>query len=326
MKKLFEKPMFHYTFVLTVVAIVCGLLIGGMNAITAPIIQRNLEEQERRAYQEVLPAGQEFTKLALVSGVPTSIASVVEGKNASDQVVGYIYTATGNNQHGSITIVVSVNASGTILGTSILSINQTKGIADTESNLKSFVGTQIGSGNPVGDIVSGVTNSLNTIKALLNDIATAHALLADVPSSPYAALYGEGYTLSNDNAFVPSTFVTQREIVKNSSNVQIGYIYTLTGAGDYDNGQELVSGHTVTLKVAFNEDDDVLGIIIPQDLYGHTAGNRLTKIQNYVNLLVGKNASEFDAVLSNPGDIVAGVSYTKDLIDILIDALVDEVN
>jgi Na+-translocating ferredoxin:NAD+ oxidoreductase RnfG subunit len=326
MKKLFEKPMFHYTFVLTVVAIVCGLLIGGMNAITAPIIQRNLEEAERRAYQEVLPAGQDFTKLTLVSGVPASIQGAVEGKNASNQVVGYIYTASGNNQHGSISIVVSVDATGKILGASILSINQTKGIADTESNLKSFIGAQIGSSNPLGDIISGVTNSLNTVKALLNDISVAHGLLATVPSSPYAALYGEGYVLSDDSTFVPSAYVVKREIVKNASNVEIGYIYTLTGAGDYDNGQEVVSGHTITLRVAFNMDDDVLGIIVPAELYGHTAGNRLTKIQNYVNLLVGKNASEFQAGLSNPGDLVSGVTYTKDLVDILIDALIDEVN
>lgn len=326
MKKLFEKPMFHYTFVLTVVAIVCGLLIGGMNAITAPIIQRNLEEAERRAYQEVLPAGQDFTKLTLVSGVPTSIQSAVEGKNASDQIVGYIYTASGNNQHGSMSIVVSVDATGKILGASILSINQTKGIADTESNLKSFVGSQINSGTPVGDIISGVTNSLNTVKALLNDIAVAHGLLADVPSSPYAALYGEGYTMTNDDSFVPSTYVVQREIVKNASDAEIGYIYTLTGAGDYDNGQEIVSGHTITLKVAFDMTNKVLGVIIPQDLYGHTAGNRLTKIQNYTNLLVGKTASEFVVALASPGDIVSGVTYTKDLVDILIDALIDEVN
>jgi|GEM_PF-684457 len=326
MKKLFEKPMFHYTFVLTVVAIVCGLLIGGMNAITAPIIQRNLEEAERRAYQEVLPAGQDFTKLTLVSGVPASIQGAVEGKNASNQVVGYIYTASGNNQHGSISIVVSVDATGKILGASILSINQTKGIADTESNLKSFIGAQIGSSNPLGDIISGVTNSLNTVKALLNDISVAHGLLATVPSSPYSALYGEGYVLSDDSTFVPSAYVVKREIVKNASNVEIGYIYTLTGAGDYDNGQEVVSGHTITLRVAFNMNDDVLGIIVPAELYGHTAGSRLTKIQNYVNLLVGKNASEFQAALSNPGDLVSGVTYTKDLVDILIDALIDEVN
>lgn len=190
MKKLFEKPMFHYTFVLTMVALVCGLMIGGMNAITAPIIKRNLEEAERKAYQEVLPQGQQFEAIDLkdVTGVPATVTGAVVGKDASNNVVGYIYTANGSNQHGSITIVISVDANGKILGASILSINQTKGIEDTKNNLQSFVGVQIGSTTPAGDIVSGVTNSLNTVKGLLVDISTAHGLLADAPADFIATL------------------------------------------------------------------------------------------------------------------------------------------
>ena len=326
MKKLFEKPMFHYTFVLTVVALVCGLMIGGMNAITAPIIKRNLEEAERKAYQEVLPAGQKFDKVELegVAGLPVSIQSAVVGKDNQDKVVGYIYSANGTNQHGSISIVISVDANGKILGASILSINQTKGIEDTKSNLQSFIGVQIGSTTPAGDIVSGVTNSLNTVKALLGDISIAHGLLAGAPADPYAEAFGEGYTLTVDTTFVPTTNITTKKVAKDASNNVVGYSYTLTGIGDYYNDytQETTSGKGITMEVLFDDEYKVLNIFVPKETYEHTEGYR-RHILTYVAKFIGKTPADFTATKTDP---VAGASYTGNLVNDLLDALLDEVN
>ncbi len=326
MKKLFEKPMFHYTFVLTIVALVCGLMIGGMNAITAPIIQRNLDEAKREAYQEVLPIGQKFDEIKLegIQGVPATIKSAVVGKDNADKVVGYIYTADGTNQHGSITIVISVDANGKILGASILSINQTKGIEDTKSNLQSFVGAQIGSTTPTGDIISGVTNSLNTVKALLGDISTAHGLLAGAPADPYVEAFGEGYTLTVDTTFVPTTNITAKKVAKDASNNVVGYSYTLTGIGDYYNDytQETTSGKGITMEVLFDDEYKVLNIFVPEDTYQHTVGYR-KHILTYVAKFVGKTPADFTATITDP---VAGASYTGDLVNVLLNALLDEVN
>lgn len=326
MKKLFEKPMFRYTFVLTMVALVCGLMIGGMNAITAPIIRRNLEETERKAYQQVLPSGQKFDKIILddVQGLPSSIKSAVVGKDNTDKVVGYIYTANGTNQHGSISIVISVDASGKILGASILSINQTKGIEDTNSNLKSFIGVQIGSTTPKGDIVSGVTNSLNTVKALLGDISTAHGLLAGAPADPYVEAFGEGYTLTNDTTFVPTANITSKKVAKDSSNNVVGYSYSLTGIGDYYNDytQETTSGKGVSIEVLFDDEYKVLNIFVPENTYEHTKSYR-SHILTYVGTFIGKTPADFIATMKDP---VAGASYTGDLVNVLLNALLDEVN
>ncbi|RJX25151.1 MAG: hypothetical protein C4537_05125 [Acholeplasma sp.] len=176
------------------------------------------------------------------------------------------------------------------------------------------------------DLTAGATatDSTGTIQEIIQKAIDIHYDL--IVDDPLVTLYGEGYVISDDETFVPTALVVNREIVKNSSNVDIGYVYTLTGAGDYDNGQEVVTGHTITLKVAFDVDDQVIGVVIPEELYGHTAGSRLTKIQNYADLLIGKTVSEFAAALSNPGDLVSGVTYTKDLVDVLIEALVEEVN
>lgn len=326
MKKLFDIPMFRYTFVLTMVALVCGLMIGGMNAITAPIIKRNLEEAERKAYQEVLPEGENFEIITIkgVDGVPASVTGAVVGKNASNQVVGYIYTANGTNQHGSISIVISVDASGKILGASILSINQTKGIEDTKSNLQSFIGVQIGSTTPAGDIITGVTNSLNTVKGLLVDISTAHGILADAPADPYVEAFGVGYTLTEDATFVATANITSKKIAKDASNNVVGYVYSLTGIGDYYNSysEETISGKGITMEVLFDETYEVLNIFVPEDEYEHTASFR-TYIMTYVEKFIGKTPIDFIATMEDP---VAGASWTGDLVNVLLNALLNEVN
>lgn len=175
------------------------------------------------------------------------------------------------------------------------------------------------------DITAGVTatDSTGSIKAIIQKAIDIHYDL--IIDDPFVTIYGEGYVISNDTSFTPSTNVTKREIVKNASNVDIGYVYTLFGVGTYNNGQEDVIGHSITLKVAFDVDDEVLGVVIPEELYGHTTGNRKAKIQSYVDLLVGKTVTEFEAALSGGSDLVSGVTGTKDLVDILMDALITEV-
>lgn len=242
------------------------------------------------------------------------------------------YTYSEDDEFGMIELLVAIDPAGKV-NVQIIQLNQSdwtvKGIQRyiTET-YQGIPYTSVASIAPydAADLTAGVTatDSTGSIKAIIQKAIDIHYDL--IVDDPFVTIYGEGYVISNDTTFVPSSLVVKREIVKNASNVDIGYVYTLTGAGDYDNGQELVVGHTITLKFAFDVDDILLGVVIPEELYGHTAGNRLTKIQSYVNLLVGKNATEFDAALANPGDIVSGVTYTKDLVDILIDALVDEVN
>ena len=242
------------------------------------------------------------------------------------------YTYSEDDEFGIIELLVAIDPAGKV-NVQIVQLNQSdwtvKGIQRyiTET-YQGIPYTQVSSIAPynAADLTAGVTatDSTGSIKAIIQKAIDIHYDL--IVDDPFVTIYGEGYVISDDTSFVPAGVVVKREIVKNASNVDIGYVYTLTGAGDYDNGQELVVGHTITLKFAFDVDDILLGVVIPEELYGHTAGNRLTKIQSYVNLLVGKNATEFDAALANPGDIVSGVTYTKDLVDILIDALVDEVN
>lgn len=242
------------------------------------------------------------------------------------------YTYSEDDDFGFIELLVAIDPAGNV-SVQVVTLNQSdwtvKGIQAyiyEKYNGIPYASVKNIPSYDAADITAGVTatDSTGAIQAIIQKAIDIHYDL--IVDDPLVAIYGEGYVITDDATFVPSTYVTKREVVKNASNVDLGYIYTLTGTGDYDNGEELVTGHAITIRVAFDVDDEVLAVIIPEELYGHTAGNRKTKIQTYMDLLIGSTVDQFDTVLSNPGDIVSGVTYTKDLVDILIDALVDEVN
>lgn len=320
MKKLFEKPLFYYTFVLTVVSICCGLVIGGVNAVTAPIIASNIEKAENRAYQAVLPDGVSFDQQDL-DGNPSSITSIVIGKAANDDIVGYIYVAYGTNKFGYMRIVIGVDTSGKILGADFIEINQTYNVEGTRNNLSAYVGTQLSALTPEGDLVSGVTGSLNTVKALLADMAVAHANTALEPMDPYDVWYGAGHSIQDDNDFTASANILNRQIVA-LDDQEVGYIYTLTASGIYYED----SAAAITIYMAFNSNDEVVGILVPSDEYLHTKGIRYDKIVNYINSFVGLTVSQFAAAFSDDGDLASGVTNSKIVVDIMLNALIEEVN
>ncbi len=315
MKEFFKKPLVHYTTVLTIVAIVCGLLIGGVNAITAPVIKQNLIDAQNKAYQEVLPAGKTFEEIKL-NNVPVSITTVVKGLDGSNQVIGYIYVASGTNKHGSMTIAISIDAKGKILGAQFVDIQQTLNVEGTRQNLSAFVGTQISALSPDGDLVSGVTNSLNTVKALLTDVATVHAEVADVPADPYTKMFGEGFSKEVDSSFTATEFVKSRELVKDSNGTDIAYLYKLNGFSIYNS--ESTEEKDITLYVGVDLTNNILGIVAPLNEYNHTAGGLYTNTITFLEVYTNTALSDVE---TTGADLTSGATNSKNLANQLMAAL-----
>ncbi len=313
MKEFFKKPLVHYTTVLTIVAIFCGLLIGGVNAITAPVIEQNRIEAQNQAYREVLPAGDSFEEITL-SGVPATIIAAVKGLDVQSNVVGYIYIASGTNQYGNMSIAISIDANGKVLGAQFVSIEQTLNVDGTRTNLSRYVGTQISALTPEGDLISGVTGSLNTLKSLLGDVALAHAQIADLPTDPYTAMFGEGYTKTSDSSFSGSGDVKSREIVKDGSGTEIAYLYRLNGFGIYDSDN--ATEKDITLYVGVSLEGTILGVIVPENEYNHTKGGLLSQTITYAESYTGKALSSIETA-----DLTSGATNSKALVHKLITAL-----
>ncbi len=172
-KKLFEKQIVHHSFVLAMVALVCGLAIGGVNAFTSSIIEENQARAKTEAFEKILPGMSSFEIIEL-DGAPISIQEVVRAFDSNGDILGYIYDVHKTNKFGSIRMVVSIDAEGVILGAQFITLVQTLNLGATENNLQAYVGSQIRNLVPEGDLISGVTISLNTLQELLEDIAVAH--------------------------------------------------------------------------------------------------------------------------------------------------------
>lgn len=179
MKNLFaKKPLLHYTFVLAMVALVCGLVIGGVNAVTEPIIANNIYEAKLKAYKAVVSELVSFEELEL-NNDPASIQSKVAVYDVATPTedttpIAFIYESFMTNKFGQMRVVVSVDADGIILGAVFIEIVQTYKVEATKSNLEAYIGSNVSSLNPVGDIEAGATGSLSTLRTMLTDIATAH--------------------------------------------------------------------------------------------------------------------------------------------------------
>ncbi len=314
--KNFKNTMAHYTLVLTLVAIVCGLLIGTVNAITAPIIEANVLKAKVEAYERVLPGIESFEELDLLDTDPDTIQSKVIAKDGSDAIIGYIYEVYGTNKFGFMRIVVSVSTSGTILGADFIGINQTYQVEGTKSNLQSFVGATVSEVTPVGDIIAGATGSLTTLTALLNDVATSHANTVVGPDDPLIAWFGEGYTMEEDTSFTPTDKVLLKMIVKDENDTVIGAYYHLRGSG-IKSSEEGSTG-IINLYIGLSNDGTILGIDLPKDEYGHTTNNAYyPKVVNYAQSLVGDNIASFDG----QDDLASGASNSRALVDLLLTAL-----
>jgi len=315
MKKLFEIPLFRYTFVLAIVSIVCGLAIGGVNYATEGRIQQNIIDNKVEAYNLVLPEHKTYEEVN-VEGDPASIISKVIGKDADGLTIGYIYEVYATNKFGYMRIIISVNNSGTIKGAEFIEINQTLNVAGTKANLSQYVGTSIYDLEPKGDLISGATYSLTTVQAMLNDVAIAHTNTVILPELPYEAWFGMDYTMESDSAFVPTSLVLSKDIVKDSTNQVVGYFFHLSGSGVYDG----FDGHIGTIHVyaGLRADGTILGIDIPKDEFGHINTSQfLGKNVSYVNSIVGSNILSFNG----DEDLAAGASNSRTLIDALLSAL-----
>jgi hypothetical protein len=323
MKKLFEKkPMIYYTFVLAVVSIACGIVIGGVNALTAPVIADNLLAAKVEAFEAVLEGIDSFEEIESTDDYPGTIQSVNKGFDASKNTLGYIYEAYNTNKFGDMTIVVSVGLNGKVLGATFVAIEQSYNVPATRTNLSLYIGSNIADLIPTGDILAGATVSLTTLNALLADVAVAHNLTAEeVIIDPLEEEYGENYVLENDADFISTTHVTSKWIVQ-TDGTEVGYMYSVMGSGDYQDGEAA----SIVIQLFFNLDDEIVSIVFPENRYNHSGGSFKTKNLEYVELFTGLTKDQLQAVIDGDNsDITAGASNTRALIDFLLEAFLSEV-
>ena len=238
MKKLFEKnPLFHYTFVLTVVAIACGLVIGGIHAWTNPIIEQNDYDSKVESYQSVLPLMDDFEELD-ISDDPESIEEKVEAKDASGEVIGYIININQTNGYGNMQIVIAIDADGTILSAEFLQLNQTLNLDNTRANLQMYVGQNINDTHDY-DFLSGATRSLETLEAMMADVKVAFSNI-DIPIDEatirlerYQALLSDTASFTELDLSTDPTSIVVKAALYDADQTLVGYAIEASATNDY---------------------------------------------------------------------------------------------
>lgn len=110
------KNYFKVAGILGAIALICSALIALINMATSPIIQKNDEKTVEETYSVLYDKFQ--TKAVSKNDVEYAsdsngyITNKVEALDSSKNVVGYIYTVSGKNSYGGISLMVGIEKNG----------------------------------------------------------------------------------------------------------------------------------------------------------------------------------------------------------------------
>lgn len=151
---------------LTLICAVMAVMLAAANYITAPIIAKNEAAAANDALLVVMPSGEDFVLVDITEmGLPETVKEVYTEKNGGTVVK---LTTTGFNPN--MTLMVGVNADGTVSGATCLSSEETLGYEKTYG--ESVVGATIDTIDSV-DTVSGATKTTAAYRSAVRDALNA---------------------------------------------------------------------------------------------------------------------------------------------------------
>lgn len=151
---------------LLVIALIGGLLLGGVYAITIGPIQKQAQEWEKKSIQKVFPT-QRYEVVKNVPDLQDNRIKVMKVYRAfdGDRVMGCVVLLTSRGYGGEINLTVGIDLNGKIVGVDKGANNETPGIGSkalSATYLSKYQGiiaekTSLGSGENQVDAISSVT-------------------------------------------------------------------------------------------------------------------------------------------------------------------------
>ena len=130
---------FKIASILTLIAVICAAIIASFNLLTASTIQKNKEETELKTYQLIYEDYSYNKDITENLDDSTEYYSYIEKAvicyDKSDNMLGYVYSVSGKNSYGSISLMVAIEDS---LVTQVEFVENTESFASTvEKHVKS---------------------------------------------------------------------------------------------------------------------------------------------------------------------------------------------
>ncbi len=183
------KEMMKNTGILLAITLIAGLLLGVVYQVTKDPIAEQEAKAKQEACQEVFADAASFGMIGVepVADVgwneegysQESIDEVMEAKDASGELLGYVITVTTKEGYGGdIQFSVGVRMDGTVNGISILAISETAGLGmRADEVLKpQFAGKQVEkfaytkSGATSDDQIDAISGATITTNAVTNGV------------------------------------------------------------------------------------------------------------------------------------------------------------
>ena len=178
-----KESMGMLALVLFLITFATALLLGFVNQVTAPQIAKNNEATRAAAMEELIP-GAEFVE-AEVTEVPApdkatpGLQNIYEAQ-VNGETVGYCMEVLPSGFGGTLTVVVGINADGTVAGAKVTSHAETPGLgakAQADPNwITQFAGKPADGSLAVtkdGGDVNAITGATITSRAVTLAVNTA---------------------------------------------------------------------------------------------------------------------------------------------------------
>ncbi len=113
MNKIFRKENIKPIAVLVIISLIVALLLGAVNLLTSPEIERRKQEAVDAAFKDVLPNGSEFEAIALTADYPKEIKAAHKAKG------GYVFQLDTYG-YKAMTLMVGVDDDGKVAGVKVI--------------------------------------------------------------------------------------------------------------------------------------------------------------------------------------------------------------
>ena len=171
MEKKHKSPLLESLRTVIVLTLVCAVItavVSGINALTLPKINANLDAEMNAAFVEMFGEGMSFSVLNIDSSANAVYKVRADGKTY------YSVNISSPGFESDIMMLVSFEESGKIAGVKIISQGETPGIG-TRVDDDSFLSRFIGKSSP--DEVDSLTGATISSKAVKTGIREAREIL-----------------------------------------------------------------------------------------------------------------------------------------------------
>lgn len=159
-----KKEFIKLSAILCLITLVAGLLLAGVNTITAPAIEQAEKKASEEAMKKILPVADTFVQLS----------ETVTMAKKGDEEIGFCTKVTTTGYGGDIVMMVGMDLNGTVQGIEILSHSETAGLGAkiADDNFKG----QFKNKNPFAQVVKNETDSPDEITAVTGATISSRAV------------------------------------------------------------------------------------------------------------------------------------------------------